>query len=102
MGQRSHQERIWRTLENDKQQMDSRQTRNSSGFDPNPAMPQEGARIQREPSKTSNKSEALLDAQVATPSKTTKWRKPIEIEYELKNVSESLHKGQKDWTEEVR
>ena len=33
-----------------------------------------------------------------------KGRKSIQIvaEYELKNVSEELHKEQKDWVEEVR
>ena len=56
------------------------------------------------PSKTSTKSEPLLDAQVATQSKTTKGRELIQIvaEYELENVSEQLHKGQKDWIEGMR
>ena len=64
--------------------MDSGQTRNSSGPDPNPESKK------KSPSKTSTNSEPLLGARVATQSETTKGRKPIQIvaEYELKNVSE--------------
>ena len=56
------------------------------------------------PSKTSKNSEPLLDAQVATQSKTTKGRKPIQTvaESELKNVSESFHTEQLDWDEGMR
>ena len=36
--QRSHQERSWSTLEDDRRQMHSRQTRNSGGPDPNPSI----------------------------------------------------------------
>ena len=35
---KSHQERNWSTLENARRQMDSGQTRNSSGSDPDPAI----------------------------------------------------------------
>ena len=42
------QERDWSTLENDGRLMDSGQTRSSSGPNPIPPLPFEGARIQRE------------------------------------------------------
>ena len=77
-------------------------------MDPIPILPLpfEGARIQRE-SITKQDIEdfgALLDAQVATQSKTTKRRKPIQTvaESELKNVSESFHTEQLDWDEGMR
>ena len=38
MGPRSRQQRNWSTLENDRRQMDSGQTRNSNGLDPNPSI----------------------------------------------------------------
>ena len=68
MGQRSLQERNWRTLENDRRHMDSAQTRHSSGPDPNPAiamLKEHETRWKESPSMTSTNS----NAQVATPSR---------------------------------
>ena len=75
MGHRSPQY----TSENDRRQMDGGQTRNSSGPDRNRAIAIYGARIQRETetSKTPTNSEPLLDALVATQSKTTEGASPL-------------------------
>ena len=54
------------------------------------------------PSMTSTSSEPLLEALVATQSKTTNGRKPTQIvaEFESKTASESLGKEHADWIEE--
>ena len=56
------------------------------------------------PSMTSTSSEPLLEALVATQSKTTNGRKPTQIvaESESQNGSEPLHMEQKDWIEEMK
>ena len=45
---RSHQQRNWSTVVNDRRQMDMGQTRNSNGPDPDPAIAIEGAPIHME------------------------------------------------------
>ena len=89
MGQRSHQQCDRSTLENDRRQMDSRQTGNSSGPDTIPPVPLEGARIDREIFKTSANLEPLWDAQVATQSRTTKGHRHFQFvaECDMKNAS---------------
>ena len=61
------------------------------------------SRGKESPRKTSTNSKPLMDAQVATQSKITNGRKPKKIVAgcELKNLSEKLHKEQKDWIEEM-
>ena len=81
------QERNWSTFENNRRKVDSEQTRNPSGPDPNPATShcKEHESVGKEsPSKTSTNSEPLLDAMVAMQSKTTKGRTPIQIVAECK------------------
>ena len=72
---------------------------------PIPPFPFEEARIQTEriSMQDIDEIEASVGCQVATQSKTTTGRKPVQIvaEYQLKNVSELLHKEQKYWIEEA-
>ena len=83
---RSHQQCNWSTFEKDRRQMDNGQTRSQFTH----RHLQEHEFRGKEPlSKTSTNSEPVFDAPVATQSKTTSGRKPIQIcaECEMKNVS---------------
>ena len=63
-----------------------------------------GFRGKESQSKTLRSSEPLSDVKVAMRSETTRGHRPIQTVAgnELKDVSESLHKGQKGWIEEMK
>ena len=69
-------------------------------------LPLEGARIQRERTIKQNINEfgSTFGLTSCNAIIDNRRRMPIQIvaEYEVKNVSDKLHKEQQDWIEEVR
>ena len=86
MGQGSRQQCNWSTLENDRRQMADQKSEWIRSRSRLCHLKEYESRGKESPSKTSNNSEPLLVAQIATQSKTTKGRKPTQIvaEYELR------------------